>query len=76
MELLNMVSVNQESSGTLPAAATNKHACHSLQIFQFGNCGLNLLFCLKKYHWNSFFEDGGRFRYFRLRQRTSVYQCN
>ena len=32
MELLNMVSVNQESSGTLPAAATNKHACHSLQI--------------------------------------------
>ena len=27
-----MVSVNQESSGTLPAAAKNKHACHSLQI--------------------------------------------
>ena len=27
-----MVSVNQESSGTLPAAAKNKRACHSLQI--------------------------------------------
>ena len=26
------VSVNQESSGTLPAAAKNKRACHSLQI--------------------------------------------
>ena len=27
-----MVSVNQESSGTLAAATANKHACHSLQI--------------------------------------------
>ena len=75
MELLNMVSVNQESSGTLPAAAKNKHISLSTNR-QFGNCGLNLLFCLKKCYWNSFFEDGGRFRYFRLRQRTSVYQCN
>ena len=68
-----MVSVNQESSGTLTAAATNKHACHSLQI---GNLVIVvwlivviLLFCSKKYYyWNSFFEDGRRFRYFRLLQ--------
>ena len=67
MELLNMVSVNQESSGTLPAAATNKHACHSLQI---GNLVIVviLLFCSKKYYGNSFFEDGRRFRYFLLLQ--------
>ena len=39
MKLLNMVSVNQQSSGTLPAAATNKHACPSTNR-QFGNCVL------------------------------------
>jgi len=66
------VSVNQESSGTLPAAATNKHTCHSLQI---GNLVIVvwlvvviLLFFSKKYYRNSFFEDGRRFRYFRLLQ--------
>ena len=49
MKLLNMVSVSQESSETFAAAATNKHVCHSTKR-QFGNCGLNLLVCLKKYY--------------------------
>ena len=75
-KLLNMVSVNKESSGTFAAAATNEHACHSLQI---GNLVIVVwIFC---FVWKSitgiaFFGNGGRFRYFRLRQRTLVYKCN